>query len=115
MSSVTSAPFNSLSKHWTDTSMSIKSNKAVSDLLSAHQALTHSMNCKVNSHVQRQQDDWYVNTLMIDGYDVPFIYRRKQPYQTLKGARVNLTYYPKTEEVAGIPFETMKVVRLKRS
>lgn len=95
--------------------MSKIGNKAVNDLLANHQALNHSADCKVNSHVQRQQDDWFVNTLMIEGYDVPFIYRRKQPYQSLKGARVNLTYYAKTEDVGGIPFETMKVVRIKRS
>ena len=36
-------------------------------------------------------------------------------YQNLKGARVNLTYYRHVEDVAGIEFETMKVVRIKRS
>ncbi|WP_100656073.1 hypothetical protein [Alteromonas flava] len=90
-------------------------NKTLNRLLSKHPDLTHSEYCKVVSHVQRVEDDWYINTLMLDGYDVPFVYRRKNPYQTLTGARVDLTYYPQTQEVAGISFETMKVVRLRRS
>jgi hypothetical protein len=52
---------------------------------------------------------------MLEGIDVPFIYRRKQQYQSLKGARVNVTYYRQVQDVAGIEFETMKVVRIKRS
>lgn len=70
---------------------------------------------KVVSHVQREEDDWIRHTVMLEGIDVPFIYRRKKQYQSLKGARVNITYYRQVEEVAGIEFETMKVVRIKRS
>ncbi|MBT82517.1 MAG: hypothetical protein CL587_19270 [Alteromonadaceae bacterium] len=84
-------------------------------LTEKHQALIHSENCKVVSHVQREEGEWVRHTLMLEGVDVPFIFRRKQQYQSLKGARVNLTYYRQQEEVAGIPFETMKVVRIKRS
>ncbi len=69
----------------------------------------------VVSHVQREKDGWFLNTIMLDGYDVPFRYRRKKRYRNLKGARVNLTYYPQEERVAGIDIEVMKVVRLKRS
>jgi hypothetical protein len=50
---------------------------------------------------------------MLDGYDVPFKYKRRKQYKSLVGARVNLTYYPVTEKVAGLPFETMKVVRVR--
>ena len=50
---------------------------------------------------------------MIDGYDVPFKYKRKKEYKDLKGQRVNLTYYPTIETVAGTEFEVMKVVRIK--
>lgn len=82
-------------------------------LVEKHQNLNHSEMQKVVSHVQREDGDWYLNTLMIDGVDVPFKYRRKQPYKNLKGARVNLTYYRQVKEVAGIEFEFMKVVRLK--
>ncbi|WP_100643878.1 hypothetical protein [Alteromonas facilis] len=90
-------------------------NKQVDSMLNKHPQLTHSEQCKVVSHVQRMEDDWYINTLMLEGYEIPFIYKRKQPYQSLKGARVNLTYYPHSQIIAGIEFETMKVVRLKRS
>jgi len=52
---------------------------------------------------------------MLDGYDVPFQYNRKKQYRSLQGASVNLTYYPQTENVAGMEFESMKVVRIRRS
>jgi hypothetical protein len=84
-------------------------------LLDKHKNLTHSEQMKVVSHVQRQDDDWWLHTLMLEGYEVPFKYKRKQAYQSLKGALVNLTYYPASEEVAGMSFEYMKVVRVKRS
>ena len=70
---------------------------------------------KVISHVQRHKDDWVLNTIMLDGHDVPFKYSRKTVYKSLKGARVNLTYYRETKSVAGIDFEMMKVVRIRRS
>lgn len=84
-------------------------------LLKKHPRLTHSETMKVSSHVQRKVDDRILNTLMIEGYDVPFKYKRNRLYKNLKGARVNLTYYPDTEMVAGLEFEIMKVVRLKLS
>ncbi|ALM91767.1 MULTISPECIES: hypothetical protein [Alteromonas] len=84
-------------------------------LISKHGQLNQSDNMKVVSHVQREEDDWIRHTVMLEGIDVPFIYRRKKQYQSLKGARVNITYYRQVEEVAGIEFETMKVVRIKRS
>ena len=85
----------------------------VQKLVEKHRNLIHSEMQKVVSHVQREEGDWYVNTIMIEGVDVPFKYRRKQPYKSLKGARVNLTYYSQTEHIAGMDFEVMKVVRLK--
>lgn len=84
-------------------------------LINKHADLTHSENMKVVSHVQRNEDDWVRNTVMIEGVDVPFIFRRKKQYKSLAGARVNITYYRQVEEVAGIEFEVMKVVRIKRS
>lgn len=88
-------------------------------LLAKHQKLVQSDNRRVLSHVQREiqeeDGDWVQHTLMIEGVDVPFKYKRKQKYQSLKGARVNITYYPAEENVAGMQFEIMKVVRLKRS
>ena len=82
-------------------------------LLEKHQKLVHSELMKVTSHVQRNAGDWIINTLMIEGYDVPFKYKRQRAYKNLKGARVNLTYYPDIEVVAGIEFEVMTVVRIK--
>jgi hypothetical protein len=87
----------------------------IDKLLDRHEVLTHSEELIVVSHVQRQEDQWFVNTLLIKGYDVPFKFRRKKNYKNLAGARVNLTYYPITEEVAGMQFEAMKVVRIKVS
>lgn len=88
-------------------------NKPVEKLLKTHQRLTHSESEKVVSHVQRDSKEWVLNTVMIEGCDVPFKYKRKKMYKNIKGQRVNLTYYPVTESVAGINMEVMKVVRIK--
>ena len=88
-------------------------NKAVNKLLSTHQKLVHSEGVKVLSHVQRDDKEWIINTLMIEGCEVPFKYKRKKMYRNIKGQRVNLTYYATTESVAGIEMEVMKVVRIK--
>ncbi len=88
-------------------------NKPVEKLLKTHQKLTHSEMVKVVSHVQRDTKEWVLNTLIIEDCDVPFKYKRKKKYKNIQGQRVNLTYYPLTEIVAGIEIETMKVVRLK--
>lgn len=82
-------------------------------LLKKHQKLVHSDNMKVTSHVQRQDGEWIINTLMIEGCDAAFKYKRDKQYKSIKGARVNLTYYPVTENVAGFDMEVMKVVRIK--
>ncbi|WP_339721201.1 hypothetical protein [uncultured Paraglaciecola sp.] len=87
----------------------------VEKLLDKHDNLTHSEELVVVSHVQRKDDDWFLNTLMVEGTDVPFKFRRRKVYKNLTDARVNLTYYPMTEEIAGMEFEAMKVVRIKVS
>ncbi len=84
-------------------------------LVKKHQELTHSELVKVVSHVQRDKGEWVLNTVMIEDCDVPFKYKRKQQYKSLKGARVNMTYYPSVEVVAGMDFEIMNVVRIKVS
>jgi hypothetical protein len=84
-------------------------------LIKKHQELTHSDTVKVVSHVQRDKDEWILNTVMIEGCEVPFKFKRKQQYKNLKGARVNITYYPTVEVVAGMNFEIMNVVRIKKS
>ena len=85
----------------------------VKKLLKTHYKLNHSENMKVASHVQRDTKEWGLNTILIEGYDVPFKYKRKKKYKNIQGQRVNLTYYPVTESVAGIDMEVMKVVRIK--
>jgi len=82
-------------------------------LTQRHPKLTHTENIKVISHVQRESDDWQLNILMLDGVDVPFKYKRKKQYKNLKGNRVNVTYYPDSEKVAGFDIEIMKIVRIK--
>ena len=82
-------------------------------LLKKHQELTHTDMAKVVSHVQREKGDWILNTIMIEGCDAPFRYKRKKQYRNLNGQRVNLTYYHSSESIAGMDFEFMKVVRIK--
>ena len=83
--------------------------------LKKHDKLVHSDLLKVASHVQRDDGDWIINTLTAKGHDVPFKYKRKKQYKNITGQRVNLTYYPDIEIVAGIEFEVMNVVRIKIS
>lgn len=84
-------------------------------LLKKHEQLNQLNSVKVVSHVQRESGDWVINTLMLQGYTVPFKYNRKKKYRSLEGAPVNLTYYPQTEQVAGMEFESMKIVRIRKS
>ncbi len=84
-------------------------------LVARHAALVHSEQRKVASHVQREAGDWIVNTVMLEGEEVPFKYKRKRKYKSVVGARVNLTYYPRVEKVANFDIEVMKVVRIRRS
>lgn len=83
-------------------------------LIEKNQKLTHSELVKVVSHTQREKGEWIIHSILIEGCNVPFKFKRKGNYQNLKGARVNITYYPTEEVVAGIPFEVMNVVRIKR-
>jgi len=87
----------------------------VDKLLQRHAQLIHSEMRKVLSHVQREEGEWIINTVMIEGCDAPFKYKRRKRYRSLQGQRVNLTYYPATEQVAGMDFEVMNVVRIKIS
>ena len=89
----------------------------VKKLLENHRELIHSEMMKVKTHVQRDEknSEWIINTVTLEGYDVPFRFKRKQEYRNLKGTRVNLTYYPAVEKVAGFDVEVMNVVRIKKS
>ncbi len=85
----------------------------VDKLLDKNKVLNHLEMQKVESHVQRKKGDWVENTVMLDKYDCPFKYRRRKVYRSLEGNRVNITYYPQRENVAGLEFEVMKVVRIR--
>lgn len=87
----------------------------VDKLLDKHRSLIQSDFRKIVSHIQRAEGEWFINTLMIEGCDTPFRYKRKKVYKNLSGKRVNLTYYVGHETVAGIKMEIMKVVRIKSS
>ncbi len=84
-------------------------------MLEKHPELVHSEDRKVDSHVQREVEEWYLNTIMLEGELVPFKYKRRKKYKNLTGSLVNLTYYPDTETVAGMDMDIMKVVRVRRS
>ena len=88
-------------------------NSPANRLIERHKNLTNTENIKVVSHVQRECDDWLLNTLMLENIDVPFKYKRKKFYKNLQGQRVNITYYPDNEKVAGFDIEIMKIVRIK--
>ena len=78
-----------------------------------HKQLVYSDMLKVMSHVQRNDGDWILNTIMVEGYDASFRYKCRQTYKSIMGLRVNLTYYPSSETVGGVEFEVMNVVRIK--
>jgi len=88
-------------------------NKTVKDLLKTHEKLVHSENVTVISHVQREQDEWFINTVMIKGCDTPFKYKRKKAYKSLTKQQVNMTYYTSVETIAGFEMEVMNIVRIK--
>jgi len=90
-------------------------NKQAKQLIEQHQQLTHTDNIKVISHVQRESNEWFVNTLMLENIDVPFKYKRKKLYKSLNGQRVNITYYPDNETIASFDIEIMRIVRVKIS
>ena len=70
-------------------------------LLDKHQKLVQSDNRRVLSHVQRESQErrrrlgaTHIN--LIEGVNVPRHYKRKQQYQSLKGARgISLIILPK--------------------
>lgn len=86
----------------------------IDKLLNKHENLTHSEGVKVVSHTQREEGDWVLQTLMIQDCTAPFKYKRTKRFRSLEGQKVNLTYYPDVEKVAGFEVEVMKVVRVKR-
>ncbi|WP_298772919.1 hypothetical protein [uncultured Shewanella sp.] len=84
-------------------------------MLQKHDRLIHSEDMKIFSHTQREKDNWILHTLMAEGCDTPFKFRRTQKYKSLAGARVNMTYYSDVEQVAGFEIDIFKIVRIKRA
>ncbi len=48
-----------------------------------------------------KKGDWILNSLMIEGCEVPFKYKRTRKYKNLQGQRVNLTYYARYRNGGG--------------
>ena len=88
-------------------------NKQVKKLIEQHKKLVHTEHIKVLSHQQRESDDWFINTLMLENVDIPFKYKRKKRYKNLQGQRINITYYPDSEKIASFDIEILKIVRIK--
>ena len=82
-------------------------------LIQKHEKLIQTDNLKVSSHVQREENDWFINTLMFVGISSPFKYKRKTMYKSLVSNRVNITYYVSNESIAGFDIEVMNIVRIK--
>jgi len=89
--------------------------KSLKKHLADNEKLIHSKMKKVESHVQREVGIWIHNTVLLEDYDIPFKYKRQKKYRSLKGARVDLIYYPSTEQIAGIDFDFMKIVKINMS
>lgn len=87
----------------------------VDKMLSNHEKLNQTDRLKVKSHRQRYDGEWFINTIMVDGVEAPFRYKRKQEYKSLEGNYVNVTYYSTMEKVAGIEMQVMNVVRIRKS
>ena len=93
--------------------MTLKESKATKKLMSKHDKLIHSEGLTVDSHIQREQEEWIMKTVMVKDIDVPFKYKRKKKYKSLAKNQVNITYYPGIESIAGFEMEVMNVVRIK--
>lgn len=88
---------------------------SIKQFLAENEQLIHSRMQKVETHVQRQVGTWIYNTVLLEGHEVPFKYKRQKKYKSLKGARVDLIYYPSVELIANMKFEVMKVVKINIS
>ena len=89
--------------------------KSIKKFLAENDKLIHATMQKISSHVQRRKGEWVFNTVLIEGQEVPFKYKRQKDYKSLQGASVDMVYYPDTETIAGMDFEVMKVVKINIS
>jgi len=77
--------------------------------------LIHLEGARVVSHRQLKKNDSVLNTLVLEGHDVPFQFRRKTAFRSLLGARVNLSYYPESRTAGDKTFKTMRIVKIRRA
>jgi len=70
-------------------------------LIEKNRNLTHSEELKVTSHVQREQGDWVLHTLMVEDCEAPFKFKRKGNYLSLKGARSEYDLVPNERNCRG--------------
>ena len=89
--------------------------KSIKKFLAENNNLIHATMQKISSHVQRRKGEWVFNTVLIEGHEVPFKYKRQKDYKSLQGASVDMIYYPEKETIAGMEFEYMKVVKINLS
>jgi predicted metal-dependent hydrolase len=89
--------------------------KSIKKFLAENDNLIHATMQKISSHVQRRKGEWVFNTVLIEGHEVPFKYKRQKDYKSLQGASVDMIYYPDKETIAGMEFEYMKVVKINIS
>ena len=89
--------------------------KSIKKFLAENDNLIHATMQKISSHVQRRKGEWVFNTVLIEGHEVPFKYKRQKDYKSLQGASVDMIYYPEKETIAGMEFEYMKVVKINIS
>ena len=89
--------------------------KSIKKFLAENDNLIHATMQKISSHVQRRKGEWVFNTVLIEGHEVPFKYKRQKDYKSLQGASVDMIYYPEKETIAGMEFEYMKVVKINLS
>lgn len=54
-------------------------------LLEKNRELVHSELMKVMSHNQREQGEWVLHSVMVEGCDAPFKFKRKEKLRSLKG------------------------------
>lgn len=88
--------------------------KTTKQLLAENDQLVHATMQTVRSHVQRREGDWILNTVMLEGQEVPYKYKRRKKHPSLRGARVDVIFYPDVEVIARMQFDCMRVIRIQR-
>lgn len=53
-------------------------------MLANHNKLIHTEGVKITSHTQREVEEWVQHTVMIEGCDVPFKFKRPKNFDALR-------------------------------